>query len=229
MTTADSHSPTRGTGEAMDQAAERLRQTGRETVSDVQGELRDRFEQGKNAAADAAARSSEVLQHTSSDFSDQGQEMLARASSMLAGQLSNLAGRLENRSAAELSQDVRNLARSNPELFVAGGVAIGLVLSRFFKASAERAEPRSGAGSYGTGSSDDSYGTGWSGADEHGDDGRQRSGGPSYGAEAGLPPGAVPPASGPLGTGTPEQASSRVTPSNPSTNQPGSLQGGDHE
>jgi hypothetical protein len=140
---------------------ERIRSAGRDAMSDATGEVRTRLERGKSSAADTAATTSEVLDHAAADFSAQGQDTLARATTMLAGKLSSLASQLEQRSLDDLAQDARRLARNNPGLFVAGGVAIGLAMSRFFKASAPgtRHATRSG----------------------------QWSGGPAYGGEGAVP------------------------------------------
>jgi len=194
----------RGTGEG---AGDRLRQTGREAVSDATSEVRGRLERGKSTAADTAASTSEVLDHAADEFYAQGQESLARATSMLAGRLSGLATQLETRSLDELTRDARELARRNPGLFVAGGVAIGLALSRFFKASAP--SRRSDGGS------------------------PQWSGGAAYGGEGALPDeGSFATQNTPVGT---EGPGSRATPATSPTTSPtttptnSGIQGGRHE
>lgn len=56
---------------------------------------------------------------------------------MLSARLGDLAGYLQTRSLDEITGEMRRMARENPALFIAGGVAAGLLLSRFFKASSE--------------------------------------------------------------------------------------------
>lgn len=159
MTIGDpSQTPGGGDSRGTARDADRIRQAGEDMISDATATARSRLERSKSTAADSAASTSEVLDQAADNFSAHGQETLARATSMLAGKLSQLASDLENRSIDELGREARELARRNPGLFVAGGLAIGIALSRFFKASAESAQagtayrgdaPRYGAPAYG--------------------------------------------------------------------------------
>lgn len=63
---------------------------------------------------------------------------LSRYASDLAESMHGIAGRLRERSIDDLADDVRQLARSNPTLFVLGSIGAGLALSRFMKASPRR-------------------------------------------------------------------------------------------
>jgi hypothetical protein len=67
-----------------------------------------------------------------------GNPSLSRYASDLAGSMHGIAGRLRDRSIDDLAEDVRQLARSNPTLFVIGSIGVGLALSRFMKASPRR-------------------------------------------------------------------------------------------
>lgn len=143
----------------------RILDAGREAMSSATQDVRDKVERGKSTAADTAASASEVLEHAAEDFSQHGQETLARATQTLASKLSELAGQLERRSIDDLAQEAIRLARQNPGLFVAGGVALGLALSRFIKASASHEYPET----FSQGS------------------GGQYRGGPAYGTEGAIP------------------------------------------
>ncbi|MFU8817204.1 MAG: hypothetical protein ACNA7W_17795, partial [Pseudomonadales bacterium] len=116
---------------------ERIKDTGREMAAEASEEARSALERGKTNAVEAAERTSEALDETAANLASEGQETLAEVASMLSGKLSGLARSLESRSLDELATDARELARSNPGMFVAGGVALGVALSRFFKASGE--------------------------------------------------------------------------------------------
>lgn len=172
MTTAD-QSHTGG-----DAAADRIRQAGQDAASDVTAQARAQLDRGRSTAADTVASTSEVLDHTADDLRAHGQETLAQATTALAGQLSTLARRLEQSSVEELTRDARELARRNPGLFVAGGVAIGLALGRFFRASSPSATSTTGTpmDSYATGSAGSNASTSSPGAS-----------GPAYGGEGALP------------------------------------------
>lgn len=135
-------------GATGDNTGERIMDAGRGAMSGATQQVRSRMEQGKSTAADTASSASEVLEHAADDFSQHGQETLARATQMLAGRLSELAGQLENRSLDDLAQQAIGLARRNPGVFVAGGVALGVALSRFFKASSPSSRGMSETGQY---------------------------------------------------------------------------------
>ncbi|MFW6094553.1 MAG: hypothetical protein ACODAC_11320 [Pseudomonadota bacterium] len=138
MKSPDPTNQPRGNGDPRGEAdaGERVRQTGQEAVEAAKSETRQRLEQGKSTAADTVASTSEALDEAARSLSSQGQETLAQAISTLSGRLSGLAGQLESRSVEDLTRDASRLARANPAIFVAGSVALGVALSRFFKASA---------------------------------------------------------------------------------------------
>jgi hypothetical protein len=60
----------------------------------------------------------------------------------MADRLHGFSDYLENRRIDELFEDARRLAQRNPGLFIAGGVVLGLALSRFLKASVQTPDRR---------------------------------------------------------------------------------------
>jgi exonuclease VII small subunit len=102
---------------------QRLKEDGRQTL-----------EQRKRSAADHINDIAQALERAASQLED---PLGAYANRAAAG-VGNLATRLREGSIDELIEDTRQLARRNPALFIAGGVAIGFVLSRFIKASGQR-------------------------------------------------------------------------------------------
>src|SRR5690625_3144581 len=102
-------------------------------------------ERSKEAASRTARQSAEALDKAASSFRDQGQTSMAHTTTSIAKNLSRLATPLEGRSADGLVQEAVQLARRRPDTFFLGGLAAGLVLSRFFKASpkSSRAESSS--------------------------------------------------------------------------------------
>jgi hypothetical protein len=125
---------------------ERLRQAGREGVEAARQQAESKLSEGKQSTAEAATSASRALDDTAASFSAQGQESLAQAARALSQRLSGLSGYLEHRSIDDLTREARELARRNPALFIAGGVALGLTLSRFFKASSYRPQEQDVAG-----------------------------------------------------------------------------------
>jgi hypothetical protein len=105
-------------------AAETAKQTAQSVLGDA-----------KRAAVDAADQTASAIGDASASLEDAGQTNLSQATAALASKLHSFSGYLENRSIDDLFNDARRLAERNPGLFIAGGVVLGVALSRFFKAS----------------------------------------------------------------------------------------------
>jgi hypothetical protein len=160
--------PAKDSAGSRQQPEERIKKAGKEMASDMAREVNDQarstLESGKAQAADAVERTSAALDETAANLAAEGQESLAQVAGMLSGQLSGLAHALESRSLDDLVGEARNLAHRNPGLFLAGGVALGIALSRFFKASREQTSSYG----YGGGSGQADYGSGYGQPDRYG-------------------------------------------------------------
>lgn len=110
-------------------------------AQDVKRQGHEQFEARKQTAADQTEKLAGVVDRVSEELRDQDQESLADYAGQLAGSMKNFAENLRQRSLDELVKDTQQLARSNPTLFLMGSVAVGIALSRFLKASAERSGP----------------------------------------------------------------------------------------
>jgi hypothetical protein len=137
----------------MKQDAKEQMRRGAEQVSE---EAKGRAEGMKTQATDQAQRTASALGAAAEEFESRGQETLARMLADLSRNLSELADRVEHKSLDELVREGGRLAERNPLLFVAGSIAAGAMLSRFFKAHAPsagtrheyRQSPGTGAGAY---------------------------------------------------------------------------------
>lgn len=118
--------------------ADGIREAAKEGASAARDAAEAQLEGGKTVASEAATSVARALDGAASSLSAENHESLARVTSTLAEQLSNLARSLEQRNVDELTRDARRLAREHPGLFVAGGIALGLAMGRFFRASGER-------------------------------------------------------------------------------------------
>jgi hypothetical protein len=110
-------------------------------AEDVKRQGSEQFEARKHTAADQTEKLAGVVDRVSEELRGQDQESLADYAGQLAGSMKNFAESLRQRNLDELVKDTQQLARSNPTLFVMGSVAVGIALSRFLKASAERRAP----------------------------------------------------------------------------------------
>jgi hypothetical protein len=93
------------------------------------------FEGAKRTAVDAADETSAAIEDVANALHSSGQTTLSQAAAAMADRLHGFSDYLENRPVDELFEDARRLAQRNPGLFIAGGVVLGLALSRFLKAS----------------------------------------------------------------------------------------------
>jgi hypothetical protein len=119
-----------------DALGERVADVGRKAASAAKRQTETLLGGAKRGATDAANSASGTIDAVAGSLADSGQETLSRTAAALSGRLHDFAGYLEGRSLNELAQDAQRMARRNPALFVAGGLALGFALSRFFKASA---------------------------------------------------------------------------------------------
>jgi hypothetical protein len=108
----------------------------------------------KTSAAESVHVVADALRRASHDLDDQNQRMMGQAAAWAAEGLERFSQSLRERELGTLLDQAEDLARRQPAVFVGGAVALGFVVSRFLKSSAERRRGyRSGA--YG-----DSYGSG---------------------------------------------------------------------
>jgi|GEM_PF-966067 len=132
--------------------SERIKQDGRQKIESTKRSAAEQIEQ----VAHALSRAGEEL--------NQSQPTLANYASQFASSVSTLATRLRDGNLDELIDETRELARRNPTMFLAGGIALGFALSRFLKASGDEERGRysdTPLGAYGT--EDYSTGSAYSG------------------------------------------------------------------
>ena len=122
-------------------AIEKVKSEATGVAQDVKRQGQEQFETRKQTAADQTEKLAGVVDRVSEELKGQNQESLADYAGQLAGSMKNFADNLRQRNLDELVNDTQQLARSNPTLFLMGSVAVGIALSRFFKASADRSGP----------------------------------------------------------------------------------------
>ncbi|HEX2227728.1 MAG TPA: hypothetical protein VHM64_11340 [Candidatus Binatia bacterium] len=116
-----------GIGEAKAKASQ--------TLEEAQRRGKDHLSAQKHNAAEQAEKFSDALDQASARLREEGQPSLAQYTEQIASSISGLAEKFRERSVDDLIRDTRDLARREPGLFLAGSVALGFAISRFFKAS----------------------------------------------------------------------------------------------
>ncbi|MBM0107178.1 hypothetical protein JM946_20780 [Steroidobacter sp. S1-65] len=102
----------------------------------LQQDGKDKLESGKRAAADQIAEIADAIDMAGAQL-DQSQPTLANYASRLADGVAGIATRLREDSIEDLYRDIRQVATRHPGMFLLGSAALGLVISRFMKATAE--------------------------------------------------------------------------------------------
>ena len=109
----------------------------------LQQDSKDKIESGKRAAADQIAEIADAIDMAGAQL-DQSQPTLANYASRLADGVGGLATRLREDSIEDLYRDIRQVATRHPGMFLLGSAALGLMISRFMKATAEEAYSEQG-------------------------------------------------------------------------------------
>lgn len=118
----------------------KAKQEGEKLKQEATSTARSRIEEGSGRAAEEVDHAADTVEAVASALDDQHVEGLASYAHDMSSQMSEFASSLSDKSADELVQDAQRLARNNPAVFLAGSVALGFGLARFFKAS--QSEPR---------------------------------------------------------------------------------------
>lgn len=142
-----------GARSTMEQAKEQVARAAHEAET----RTRSMIESQKGAAADSVHNVADALRKTAHQLDDQNQRMAGQLTNWAAEGLDRFSQSLRERDLGALLNQAEDVARRQPAVFIGGAVALGFVVSRFLKSSAER---RRGYSSYSSGSSYYRYGSG---------------------------------------------------------------------
>jgi hypothetical protein len=117
---------------------DRLKSDAAEVMEKAKDAGQQRLETGKQTAAEQAEKVAGVVEQASTQFRQSDLQSLADYAGQVGTSIKSLSEDLRNRSIDDLLKDTQALARRNPTIFLLGSVALGVAISRFFKASAER-------------------------------------------------------------------------------------------
>jgi hypothetical protein len=130
------------TSEQAKDTAQQVKETAQEKAQQAKGQAESKFreqvdqrstqagQQVRSAAGDARSVAEELRR--------QGKEQPAKLAEKTAERAERLGSYLEESSADRILRDVEDLGRRRPWAIVAGGMALGVVASRFLKASSRR-------------------------------------------------------------------------------------------
>jgi hypothetical protein len=121
---------------------DKLKDKASQAAEQIKARGKDKLETGKKTAAAGMEQLAGVLDEATESLERSEQQSLAGYAQELAGSVRSFANNLRDRSVDDLIGETQTLARRNPTLFFFGSVAVGIALSRFVKASAERESSR---------------------------------------------------------------------------------------
>jgi hypothetical protein len=108
--------------------------------ADLVGAARDRglehLEGAKAQLAEGAERAADAVERTADELDGEGDSRLSGFGHSMANVMRQLAGGLRERDVEAFAHELGALARRNPGVFLAGSVALGFGMARFFKARA---------------------------------------------------------------------------------------------
>lgn len=134
--------PTDGGRAGGEEAARKARETAQQAAEAG----KERLEAGAEQAAGSVDAVADAVGSAASRLGEMNHEGLADYANQLASWLSDMSGKLRSRNVDEITGDIRSMAERNPALFFLGSIAVGLAVSRFAKASGERARFDGAAG-----------------------------------------------------------------------------------
>ena len=102
----------------------------------------------KGHAAERLSGVANALRESGNSFRSQDEEAFATYADSAADQVERFSGYLRDQNVNDLVRDVKQLAKRQPELFVAGALAAGFFLGRFFKSSEQQRLPAQYRGGY---------------------------------------------------------------------------------
>ena len=129
-----------------DQAKDKAQAAARDAKQKAGSQLRSQVDQRSTDAGHRVAGLASDARAVGETLREQGKDQSARLAEQAADRAERLGGYLKESDADRILGDVEDFGRRQPWAVIAGGVAVGLVASRFLKASSiERYENRTSA------------------------------------------------------------------------------------
>jgi hypothetical protein len=110
----------------------------RGALGQVRGRLRDQVDQRSTQAGDQVQSAAQDVRKVAEQLRGQGKDTPARVAEQVADRGESFGSYLRDANGERLLRDVEAVARRQPWLVAAGGLALGFAASRFLKASSSR-------------------------------------------------------------------------------------------
>jgi ElaB/YqjD/DUF883 family membrane-anchored ribosome-binding protein len=120
------------------EVAEQAQEKTQHAAEQIQDRLREQLDQRSSRAATQIDEQASDLRSVGESLRQQGKEGPAKAADQLAQYAEKIGGYLREKDSHALLADVEDFSRRQPWAAAAGGLALGLLASRFLKASSRR-------------------------------------------------------------------------------------------
>ena len=129
------------------QAQQKVQEKAQEVRGQLSSRVREQVDQRSTQAGEQVTSLADAMRRTGQTLRDEGNEVPAKVTDAVAERSERLGSYLRDADADAILRDVEDLARRRPWLFAAGGVVVGLLASRFLKASSSgRYQSQNGSG-----------------------------------------------------------------------------------
>jgi hypothetical protein len=125
-------------GQAAEQAQAKVQEKAGQATEKAARALREQVSNRSTQASEQLRSYTDVLRQTAEKLDADGKSSAAGAANTLVERLERSAGYFEQSDPDRLLHDAEDFGRRNPWIVIAGGIGLGLVSSRFLKASSRR-------------------------------------------------------------------------------------------
>jgi hypothetical protein len=137
-TIATGGSPTEQVKDQVRDKAQLAQDKTRGALGQVRGRLRDQVDQRSTQAGDQVQSAAQDVRSVAEQLRGQGKDTPARVAEQVADRAESFGSYLRDADGERLLGDAEAVARRQPWLVAAGGLALGFAASRFLKASSSR-------------------------------------------------------------------------------------------
>jgi hypothetical protein len=121
-----------------DSAADQAKQKAHEAAGQAKGAVRSQVDQRSTDAGQRVGGFASDVRSVGDQLREQGKDQPAKLADQAADRAQRLSSYLTENDADRILGDVEDFGRRQPWAVIAGGVALGIVASRFLKASSSR-------------------------------------------------------------------------------------------
>src|SRR3954470_1491765 len=118
-----------------DQAKEKVQETAQQAKGQARGQLRQQVDQRSTQAGEQVSSTAGDVRSVAQQLREQGKDQPAKLADQAADRAERLGSYLKDSDADRILDDIEDFGRRQPWAVMAGGIAIGLIASRFLKAS----------------------------------------------------------------------------------------------